>query len=70
MRITVQKKPHRGHAVGTEIEVSRQTARVLVAVGLASPAVAPEPEPVPEPEVPEETARRKRTYRRRDMQAE
>lgn len=70
MRVVVEKKPYRGNAVGSQIEVSRQTARVLVAVGLA--AIAPEaivPEIEAVIEEPEKLPA-KRAYKRRDMQAE
>lgn len=64
MRVVVQKKPYRGQPVGSVVDVSRQTARVLMALGMAC-AFVEEAEPEPEPE-----AKPKRVYKRRDMQAD
>lgn len=66
MRVVVAKKPYKGRAVGSEVEVSGRIARVLMAVGLAVRYAEPEPVIEPEPE----PVREKRSYRRRDMTAE
>lgn len=71
MRVVVAKKPFKGRAVGTEVNVAARDARVLFALGLAT-RVMPEAEAevvaevvVEEPEPKAEN----RTYRRRDMTA-
>lgn len=68
MRVVVTKKPFKGNAVGTEVEVSARDARVLIAIGRAAVPVVAAVEVKPEPEAKPEPQRR--VYRRRDMTAE
>jgi hypothetical protein len=68
MRVVVTKKPFKGHAVGTEIDIAKRDARALIAVGrvaLPAPVVVAEVVVEVEPEAKPQ----KRSYQRRDMTA-
>ena len=65
MRVTlVALKPTFYHRVGEQFEASEMYAKLVTRLGVARPAEVDEP---PETAVP---ARRKRTYKRRDMTAD
>jgi hypothetical protein len=67
MRVVVAKKPFKGRAVGTEIDIDKRDARVLLALGRV--ALVEDVVVVAEPE-PEQPKPQKRVYRRRDLTSE
>lgn len=70
MRVVVAKKPFKGHAIGTEIDIANRDARVLLALGRVKPVEAVVVVAEPVEEEPEQPKPQKRVYRRRDLTAE
>lgn len=72
MKVTPVEKKFGKYRPGDEFELPDKAAQIFIRVGKLREvtAVVAEPEIHAEPEISPRTGRPKRTYRRRDMQAE
>jgi len=73
MKVTPVGKNFNQHKIGTEFEIHDKAARILIRIGKlreVTAAVMPDEDSISDAEISPRTGKPKRTYQRRDMQAQ